>query len=67
MPDEPKPDHPKIDPATGIKPISEWGSSCHRGFISDSRFGSGQVIKRTNRDVTRRWRRSVEKEGPTTK
>ncbi len=27
-----------------------------QGFVSDSRFGSDQVIKRTNRDVTRKWR-----------
>lgn len=28
------------------------------GFVSDSRFGPGQVIKRTNRAVTRKWRRA---------
>ena len=46
-----------IDPRTGIKPISEWGSECGRGFVSDARFGSGQVIKRTNRDSSRKWRK----------
>ena len=47
-----------IDPETGIRPISKWGDACRRGFVSDSRFGSGPVIKRTNREVTRRWLRS---------
>lgn len=36
---------------------SSWGNAAGRGFVSDSRFGSGQVIKRTNRDVSRKWRR----------
>jgi hypothetical protein len=48
---------PTVDSKTGIKPISAWGYGCARGFVSDARFGSGQVIKRTNRDVSRRWRR----------
>jgi hypothetical protein len=48
-----------INLETGIYPISEWGYACARGFVSDSRFGEGQpVIKRTNRETTRRWRRS---------
>jgi hypothetical protein len=43
-----------IDPWTGIWPMSEWGSECTRGFVSDLRFGAGQmVIKRTNRKKTR--------------
>jgi hypothetical protein len=46
-----------IDPETGIWPIAEWGASCYRGFVSDSRFSStAQVIPRTNRDVSRKWR-----------
>lgn len=45
-----------VDPATGIRPISEWGSACARGFVSDSRFGSGQVI------TAQRQRRPVSKE-----
>jgi hypothetical protein len=48
----------KIDSETKIRPIGEWGSACARGFVSDARFGSGQVIKRTNRDLTRKWIRS---------
>jgi len=56
----PDPDHPNhhIDPATGIWPISEWGSECGRGFVSDARFqkGNEKVIKRTNRAKTRAWR-----------
>jgi hypothetical protein len=54
------PNHPgkHIDPATGIWPISEWGSECGRGFVSDARFARGgeRVIKRTSRAVTRKWR-----------
>lgn len=40
-----------IDPETGIWPISEWGSYCGRGFVSDARFARGteQVIRRTSR------------------
>lgn len=55
----PDPRHPgkRIDPKTGIWPMSEWGPSTRRGFISNSRFGSGQVIERTNRETTRKWRR----------
>lgn len=55
------PRHPgkHIDPDAGGWPISEWGYSCGRGFVSDARFGGGQVIKRTNRDTTRKWRRSA--------
>ena len=48
----------RIDPKTGIKPIADWGNACYRGFVSDSRFGSGQVIKRTNRETTRKWIRN---------
>lgn len=53
MPEDPQ--HPglHIDPATGIRPISEWGSHCALGFVRESRFGSGQVIAGTNRDTTR--------------
>jgi hypothetical protein len=46
-----------IDPQTGIRPIKEWGASCGRGFVSDSRFGPNQlVIRRTNRAITRKWK-----------
>lgn len=46
------------DPKTGIYPIAEWGWECARGFVSDSRFSStDRVIKRTNRDTTRKWRK----------
>ena len=48
-----------IDPETGIAPISEWGNHCARGFVSDARFGPGNVIERTNRDVSRKWRRGA--------
>lgn len=55
----PDPNHPgkHINPATGIWPIEEWGRS--RGFVSNSRFArpGDTVIPRTNRNVTRRWRR----------
>lgn len=33
------------------------GNCLGRGFVSDSRFGSGDVIKRTNRNVSRKWRK----------
>lgn len=45
-----------IDPRTRIWRLSEWGAFCGRGFISDSRFGDGLVIRRTNRETTRKWR-----------
>lgn len=48
-----------IDIRTGIFPISEWGSSCYRGFVSNSRFDpSATVIPRTNRQTTKKWRTS---------
>jgi hypothetical protein len=49
-----------IDPRTGIWPMCEWGPECARGFTSDARFdrGNDRVIKRTNRSVTRKWRRA---------
>ncbi len=46
------PGHHK-DPATGIRPLHEWGADCGRGWVRDARFGSGQVIKGTNRNKTR--------------
>ena len=51
-----------IDPATGIWPICEWGRECARGFVSDARFARAGdvVIKRTNRNTSRKWR-SLEK------
>jgi hypothetical protein len=53
-----------IDPKTGIWPMSEWGSACQRGFVSDSRFSpSDTVIKRTNRETSRKWRRLEPKQG----
>jgi hypothetical protein len=46
------------DPRTGIRPIAEWGPSCGRGFVSDSRFGANQpAIRRTNRANKRAWRK----------
>ena len=54
----------RIDPETQIKPIGEWGGACGRGFVSDARFGSGQVIKRTNRETTRKWIRTQEVKKP---
>jgi hypothetical protein len=58
------PDRPghHIDPKTGIWPISEWGPSCGRGFVSNARFArsaSEQVIQRTNRETTRKWRTAM--------
>jgi len=56
MKSDPKRPEKHLDPKTGIWPMSEWGVECQRGFVSDSRFGSDQVIKRTNRESTRKWR-----------
>jgi hypothetical protein len=43
---------------TGAAPIYEWGASCGRGWVRDDRFGSGQVIKGTNRNKTRQMYRT---------
>jgi hypothetical protein len=44
-------------PCTGVRAISKWGAACGRGFVSDLRFGANQpVIRRTSRNVTRKWR-----------
>jgi hypothetical protein len=53
------PERRHINVATGIAPIAEWGmgGSVGRGWVRDARFGSGQVIKGTNRATTRKWRR----------
>jgi hypothetical protein len=59
MPADPRHPGKHIDPATDIWPIAEWDRACASGFISNARFGRGQVIKRTSRSVTRRWRRSA--------
>jgi hypothetical protein len=56
MPFDPKHPGKHINPETGCWPTCEWGYSCMRGFVSDSRFGDGEVIKRTNRLTTRKWR-----------
>jgi len=49
------------DPQTGIKPIADWGKECARGWIRDSRFGTGQVIKGTNRKASRKNRAAIER------
>jgi hypothetical protein len=57
LPPDPRRPGKHIDPSTGIWPISEWGGACQRGFVSDARFGPGEtVIKRTNRETTKKWR-----------
>lgn len=43
-------------------PEADWipHARAQRGWVSDARFGPGeQVIKRTNRNVTRAWMRST--------
>lgn len=50
-----------LDPETGIRRIKDWGPECARGFVRDSRFGSGQVIKGTNRQKTRANRKAAER------
>ena len=59
MKDDPQHPGKHIDPETGIWPISEWGAECGRGFVSDERFArpGERVIKRTNRQTTRKWRK----------
>lgn len=59
MPADPRRLGKHIKPETGIWPTCEWGYECQRGFVSDSRFGGGTVIKRTNRQTTRRWLNSA--------
>ena len=51
--------HNDKDPQTGIRPISEWGPECSRGFVRDARFGPGQVIKGTSRNKSRANRKLV--------
>ena len=41
-------------PLTKVKPISDWGPECARGFVRDARFGPGQVIPGTSRAKTRK-------------
>ncbi len=43
----------------GVIPISELGYSHSPGFVSDERFArpGDQVVKRTNRSVTKKWRK----------
>ena len=48
---------------TSVKPISEWGPECSRGFVRNAMFGSGQVIKGTNRNKSRANRRLVDWQG----
>lgn len=55
MPADPKHPGKHINPETGVWPVCEWGFECMRGFVSNSRFGGGQVIERTNREKTRKW------------
>jgi hypothetical protein len=57
MPVDPRHPNKRLDPRTGIQPISEWGPACRRGFVSNERFGAGQVVPRTNRASTRKWRK----------
>jgi hypothetical protein len=63
MPADPRHPNKRLDPRTGILPISEWGAACRRGFVSDSRFGSGPVVPRTNRGNTRKWRQIQTQKG----
>ena len=56
-PAPPKGEEKERDPKTGIFAIKDWGPHCGRGFVSDSRFGSDLVIKRTNRASTKKWRK----------
>ena len=49
------PPHPSfpgkhLDPKTGASPPHEWGPATRQGWVSHERFGSGQVIKRANRN-----------------
>lgn len=43
-----------------VKPVGEWGNECARGFVRDSRFGPGQVIKPVSRDKLRASRKLVQ-------
>jgi hypothetical protein len=61
--EKPRPPKP-IDPKTGILPIADWGPECGRGFVSNARFSRGneKVIARTNRQITKKFRKSVERD-----
>lgn len=37
--------------------IEKASTECYRGFVRDSRFGGGQVIKGTDRSKSRAFRR----------
>ena len=60
----------QIDKATGILKIEFWGngsltSHVARGFVRDVRFAGAsgdQVIKGTNRTMTKKWRKAVEEQ-----
>jgi len=42
----------------GPRPPCAWGAGAGRGFVSNARFDpTAQVIPRTNRNVTRKWRK----------
>ena len=49
----------EINPETGIYYIKDWGGHCGIGFVGDQRFAQSgeQVIKRTNRQTTKKWRK----------
>ena len=61
MSDESKPKPKTIDPKTGVWPISEWGTECGRGFVSNARFAQAgdRVIPRTNRELTKKFRKET--------
>ena len=46
--------NPTETKTSAVKPISEWGPECSRGFVRDARFGPGQVIKGTSRAKSRK-------------
>jgi hypothetical protein len=37
-----------------VRDVSHWGQACLTGWVRDSRFGSGQVIKGTSRAKSRK-------------
>jgi hypothetical protein len=57
--DDPKHPGKHIDTETGIRPMSEWGSACQRGFVNSERFATrnDQVMPKSNRAALKKWRK----------
>lgn len=52
--------HPREERHVDSMQVGMWGTECTRGFVRDDRFGSGRVIKGTNRSKTKSNRHAVD-------